>query len=461
MSVSDAITNQQWADAMKVEIDSLQDNSVWDLVQLPEGRKPVGSKWLFKVKTNADGSVERCKACLVAQGYSQKEGLDYDKTFSPVVRSESFHSVITLASKNGLKLHHMDITTAFLNGNLKEEVYMKQPEGFLANGQEHLVCRLRKCIYGLKQSPRCWNQALDAQLKLMGFKQSTSDPCIYTSTTESGGLLILAVYVDDILLAGKSQQKIAQVKADLRKLFQLKDMGELHYFLGVSEPQKRYGLANQHIPKLLSRNLEWNTVNLHANTPMAPGTKLLKATEQSEIIDPTLYQSAVGSLLYLSGWTGLDIAFVVSQVAKFCFSPTKEHWSAVKRILRYLKGTPNYGLSYSRNDDINGALIRYSDADWAGDVNYRKSTSGYVFMMSGAAVLLSLQRNPNTLHWPVPCKKLLGLDVYWKIFTMVKLSQLLSVKITNQQFASPRTTNITARPNTLSLCSRKGYRHHY
>ena len=177
--VSDAITNQEWADAMKAEIDSLHDNRVWDLVQLPEGRKAVGSKWVFKVKTNADGYVERCKACLVAQGYSEKEGLDYDKTFSPVVPSESVHSVITLASKNGLKLHHMDITTTILNGNLKEEVYMKQPDGFLAIGQEHLVCRLRKCIYGLKQSPRCWNQALDAQLKLMGFKQNTSDPCIY------------------------------------------------------------------------------------------------------------------------------------------------------------------------------------------------------------------------------------------------------------------------------------------
>ena len=207
-----------------------------------------------------------------------------------------------------------------------------------------------------------------------------------------------------------------------------------------------------------------------ANTPKAPGTKLLKATEQSEIIDPTLYQSAVGSLLYLSGWTGPDIAFVVSQVAKFCSSPTKEHWSAVKRILRYLKGTPNYGLSYSRNYDINGTLIRYSDAGWAGNVNDRKSTSGYVFMMSGAAVswknrkqtcVTLSTKESESLHWLVPRKKLLGLDVYWKIFTMVKLSQLLSVKITNQQFASPRTSNIMARPNTLSLCSRKGYRHHY
>ena len=204
---------------MKTEIDSLWDNRVWELVELPEGRKPVGSKWVFKVKTNADGSIERGKACLVAQGYSQKEGLDYDETFNPVVRSESVRSVIALASKNGLKLHQVDITTAFLNGDLEEEVYMRQPEDFLLDGQEHLVCRLKRSIYGLKQSSRCWNQALDAQLKLMGFKRSTSDPCIYyTSTTDD--LFILAVYVDDILLAGKSQQAIAQVKADLGKRFQ-------------------------------------------------------------------------------------------------------------------------------------------------------------------------------------------------------------------------------------------------
>ena len=133
---------------MRTEIESLHDNRVWELVDLPEGRKAVGSKWVFKAKTNADGTLERCKARLVAQGYSQKEDLDYDETFSPVVRSESVRSVIALASKNGLKLDQMDNTTAFLNGDLQEEVYMKQPKGFVAQGQEHLVCPLRKSLYG-------------------------------------------------------------------------------------------------------------------------------------------------------------------------------------------------------------------------------------------------------------------------------------------------------------------------
>ena len=202
-SVDDALNSPEWFDAMKMEIDSLRDHDVWELVELPKDRKLVGSKWVLKVKRNADGSIERCKARLVAQGCSQREGLDYDETFSPVVRPESVRSVVALACQEGLKVHQMDITTAFLNGDLKEEVYVRQPEGFVADGQKHLVYRLKKSLYGLKQAPRCWNQVLDSYLKNMGFKQSTSDPCIYTSNT-TDGLFILAVYVDDILVAGKS-----------------------------------------------------------------------------------------------------------------------------------------------------------------------------------------------------------------------------------------------------------------
>ena len=167
--VEDALREKKWCDAMKAEIDSLHQHNVWDLVELPEGRKPVGSKWVFKVKTNADGSTERFKARLVAQGYTQREGLDYDETFSPVVRSESVRSVISLACREGLKLHQMDVTTAFLNGELDQEIYMKQLKGFTTGGQEHLVCQLKKSLYGLKQSYRCWNQGAGRTAKDDGF----------------------------------------------------------------------------------------------------------------------------------------------------------------------------------------------------------------------------------------------------------------------------------------------------
>ena len=212
-----------WMDAMKNEIESIHDNDVWDLVELPKDRKAVGSKWVFKVKTTADGSIERYKACLVAQGCSQKYGVDYDETFSPVVRPESIRTLIALSVQDGLKLHQMDVTTAFLNGDLDGEIYMKQPEGFASEGQAHLVCKLKKSIYGLKQAPRCWNTVLDVQLKKMGFSQSTSDPCIYKSPKEEP--FLIAVYVDDIILAGRTDKRIGEVKEALKEAFKVKDMG--------------------------------------------------------------------------------------------------------------------------------------------------------------------------------------------------------------------------------------------
>ena len=162
----------------------------------------------------------------MSHGYSQEKGLNYDETFSPVVRSESIRSVIALASKNDLKMHQMDVTTTFLNSELEEELYVKQPEGFVVEGQEHLVCKLKRSLYGLKQSSRCWNQILHTPLMEMVFKQTPSDPCIYTSLSD--GLCVLAIYVDEILIAGKCLKKTALVKAALARRFRVKDLGELH-----------------------------------------------------------------------------------------------------------------------------------------------------------------------------------------------------------------------------------------
>ena len=173
------------------------------------------------------------KARLVAQGFSQKYGTDYDESFCSVVRLESVRTLIALAVQYGLHLRQVDVTTAFLNDELEEEVYMKQPEGIIAEGKENLVCKLNKSIYGLKQSPKCWNTTLDTQLKKMGFVQATSDPCIYMLCDTGGEMFLLGVYVDDIILAGKGKKKIEEVKEALAKQFDIKDMERLHYFLGM------------------------------------------------------------------------------------------------------------------------------------------------------------------------------------------------------------------------------------
>ena len=285
----------KWQKAMATEIESLGANDVWDLVELPRDQKAVGSKWLFKLKVAADSSTDRYKTRLVAQGFSQKFGVDYDKTFCPVVRPESVRAVIALAAQNDLKLHQMDVTTAFLNGELKDEVYMKQPEGFIERGQEHLVCRLNRSIYGLKQSPRCWNSALDVCLKAMGFAQSPSDPCVYTST--EGEMFVIAVYVDDILLAGKTDKQIAEVKKALSECFKVRDMGKLHYFLGV-KVALNYETGETWIGQSLYTESILQKFGMEdskpVNTPVDTSTKLETATEDCETINHGLYQSAVG-----------------------------------------------------------------------------------------------------------------------------------------------------------------------
>ena len=325
-----SVDKSKWQEAMKKELDSLHANEVWDLVELPEHRKTVGSKWVFKVKVSTDGQVERHKARLVAQGYTQRYGFDYDETFCPVVRSESVRTVIALAAHSELKLHQMDVTTAFLNGTLKEEVYMKQPEGFAEKGKEHLVCRLRKSIYGLKQSSRCWNTTLDKHLKAMGLVQSSSDPCIYMSIGKEE--VIVGVHVDDILVAAKSDKRIAEVKKSIADKFEVKDLGELRSFLGVTKTGQGAKTTWIGQPGYTAKILEKYGMRdaKPVSTPVDTGVKLMKASEETPVISQELYQSAVGSLLYLSTWTRPDITYAVNNVARFCARPTKEHWTAVK-----------------------------------------------------------------------------------------------------------------------------------
>ena len=375
---------EKWLDAMEMEMDSLHGNQVWDLVELPKERKIVGSKWVFKEKLGADGTTERYKARLVAQGFSQQYGLDYDETFSPVVRSESVRTLIALAARDNMYLHQLDVTTAFLNGTLREEVFMKQPEGFVKKGQEHLVCKLKKSIYGLKQSPRCWNTALDEHLGKIGFIQSANDPCIYIS---SKGSVALAVYVDDIIIAAGSELQMREVKQAIADKFNVNDMGELRYFLGVVVDQETNPVTiwmgqSAYTERVLEKFKMSEAKPV--GTPVDTSVKLTKSSEDSEAVNQSLYQSAVGSLLYLSIWTRPDITFAVSNVAKFCSKPSNEHWTAVKRIMRYLKGTMNYGLCYDKGKP--GDCVGFSDSDWAGDINDRRSTSGYVFQICGTAV---------------------------------------------------------------------------
>jgi hypothetical protein len=255
------------------------------------------------------------------------------------------------------------------------------------NRYEYLVCRLKHSIYGLKQSARCWNSTLDTQLKKMGLVQTTSDPCLYVAS--EGEIFIIAVYVDDLLLAGTNEKQMNEIKRNLAKQFRTKDMGELHYFLGVNVIHDRNAGTIWIGQPTYAENLlrKYGMENAKTiDTPVEGNSKLVKTQDDSECVDTEMYQSAVGSLLYLSIMTRPDLTFAVSNVAKFCAMPGKQHWTAVKRVMRYLKGTLNYGLKYCKMGNNHVNFIGYSDADWGGDVNDYKSTSGYIFQIGGTAV---------------------------------------------------------------------------
>ena len=342
----------KWKQAADAEYDSLLQNKTWDLVELPSGRETIGNKWVFKVKHGADGKVDRFKARLVAKGYAQKQGIDYDEVSSPVVKFASIRALLAFSIQHDMLLHQMDVVTAFLNGTLDKDIYMAQPEGYVQQGKEHLVCKLKKSLYGLKQSPRCWNQAFTDFMESIGFKQSKADPCIYVRDTDITPCII-AVYVDDLIIAAKTEGEMHQLKQLLQSQFKMKDMGELHYCLGITIRQDKTRKSvqlqqKQYIQKVLERFRFQDSKPV--STPADPNVKLQKDDNVSKMVDPATYQSMVGSLLYVAVATRPDIAQAVGAVAKFSSKPSEAHLTAVKRILRYLKGSMDIALTYKKSE---------------------------------------------------------------------------------------------------------------
>ena len=337
-----------WKQAADSEYDSLLKNETRDLVPLPSGRKPIGSRWVFKVKYGASGDVKQFKARLVAKGYTQKPGIDYEETFSPLVKFQSIRTLLGFAVQNDMLLHQMDVMTAFLNGTLEEDIYMEQPDCYVEQGKEDLVCKLRKSLYGLKQSPRCWNKAFTELMKSISFNQSTADPCIYVQDT-----YIVAVYVDDLIIATKTPEEMQEVKQLQSSQFQMKDMGGLHYCLDTTIEQdtteKSIGLyQKQYLLKMLKRFKVEDAKPVP--TPADPNVRLCKDDGVSKSVDSTTYQSMVGSLLYAAIATRPDIPHAVAVVSKYNSNPSEAHLTAVKRILRYLKGMLGITLKYRKSD---------------------------------------------------------------------------------------------------------------
>jgi histone deacetylase 1/2 len=360
---------------MKSEYKALMDNNTWSLVPLPPHRKAIGCKWIFRIKENPDGTINKYKARLVAKGFLQSPGFDFTETFSPVIKPVTIRIILTLAVTYKWTVQQIDINNAFLNGWLQEEVYMTQPTGFESTDKS-LVCKLHKSLYGLKQAPRAWYERLTQVLLKMGFVTSKCDPSLLVHH-QQGACTYVLIYVDDILITGSAPHLITDLIHKLSIQFALKELGEVDYFLGLEVQHTPSGglllKQSKYIRDLLVKTNMENSKPI--GSPMASNCRLSKFGSDT-MKDPSLYRSTVGALQYAT-LTRPDISFSVNKVCQFMANPLETHWKAVKRILRYLRGTVSHGLLFQPSSSSPPFSLRaYSDADWATDQDDRRSTSG-------------------------------------------------------------------------------------
>jgi hypothetical protein len=345
---------------MQDELTSIEENQTWSLTDLPRGKRPIGVKWVYKLKRDAAGNVLKHKAHLIAKGYVQRPRIDFDEVFAPVARLDSMRLLLAVAAQHKWEVHHMDVKTAFLNGKLGEEVYVSQPPGFIDAGNSSKVLRLHKALYGLRQAPRAWNMKLDAVLVTLGFKQSASEHAVYVRG-EAESRLLLGVYVDDLVVTGACTGAIDSFKHEVCERFKMTDLGLLTLYLGIEVSQTPGEITlkqSAFAAKLLEKAGMADCNRVHV--PMEPRLKLSKRSTNPPV-DVTLYRSIIGSLRYLVH-TRPDISFSVGMLSRFMEAPTTEHMSAVKHLLRYIAGTIDHGCIYTSAPD--GAnLVGFSDAD--------------------------------------------------------------------------------------------------
>ncbi|XP_020417971.1 uncharacterized protein LOC109948685 [Prunus persica] len=355
-SFEEAAKDDSWKKAMEDEITMIEKNNTWELVDRPFDKPIIGIKWVYKTKLNLDGSVQK--------------------------------------NKRNWRLFQLDVKSAFLNGVLNEEVYVDQPSGFVIQGSEDKVYKLKKALYGLKQAPRAWYEEINSYFIKTGFYRSPSEATLYTKMSTSGNLIV-SLYVDDIIYTGSSEEMMAAFKNDMMRQYEMTDLGLLHHFLGlgVLQTDTCIFLHQKKYAKTLLDKFGLKDCKSVA-TPLAVNEKLSKV-DGSELADETLYRQMVGSLLYLTA-TRPDIMFAASLLARFMHNPTKKHMGTAKRVLRYIQGTISYGIAYEKGKGA--VLIGYCDSDWSGSEDDMRSTSGYAFNLgSGVFSWVSIKQSSVAL----------------------------------------------------------------
>lgn len=387
-----------WTQGIVDKLESIDENDVWELYDLKDQLKPViNCRWVFKKKIDAKGVVKRHKVRLVARGFTQRKGVNFNETFAPVAKFTSLRLLFALASDRNWHVHQMDAKTAFLCADIdQDDIFVQIPEGFELLGSNKIpsdmqkpVLRLKKGLYGLRQAPRLWYKKLTGHLREMGFRRSDLDHSVWAKDD-----IVVAIYVDDILVFGESQASIASTKQQLSDRFKMVDSGEVDYFLGLQvhrDKEGKFGLSQSHyVDRILA---EFDMAEAApADTPIVTLLRKRVPNSTHSIDEPTdikRYQRAIGSLMYLMLATRPDLAFAVSHLSQFCSDPTKVHWSAVKRVFRYLKKTRDDVLwlnGTAAKPKTSELVYGFSDADWASDAQDRKSIGAYLYYYKGSVV---------------------------------------------------------------------------
>jgi len=398
----------KWQQAMEAELRNLEASKTWSIVDRPTNANVVSSKWVFRIKKNAAGEIEKYKARLVARGFTQVHGVDYDKTYAPVARLASFRLVLAMANQNGWPADSFDFDSAYLNSVLQDDevIYLEQPPSISLDqskgggkghgGSSRHVFQLHKALYRLKQSARSWYESLRKALEEIGFKRTETDHGVFVKRWADERMVVIAVHVDDCLTAGSSQQLLDKFKKTVNGKYSMTNLGPCRWLLGIRierDLKSRTIALSQHayVDSILAR---FNFNDLKASAiPMDPSAPLLKSQSPTTLAEIAKmknvpYREAVGSLMYAAMGTRPDIAFATSTVAQFFENPGQAHWEAVKRIFRYLKGTRDLSLVYGgKREDLQG----WVDADGASQ-EHRRAISGYVFMVDGGAISWSSKK---------------------------------------------------------------------
>ena len=343
ISFSQAMKDAQWLQAMKTEFIALKHNQTWKLVPRSTFMNVINCKWVFKLKHKYDGSIERYKARLVAKGFKQEDGFDYDETFSPVIKITTVRILLSLAISQRWLIHQLDVSNAFLHGELQETIFMEQPPGFVNTALPNHVCQLNKSLYGLKQAPRTWFLKLSTYLLSLGFSASKTDTSLFFKYHNNIPYIFL-IYVDDILLIIPDSAGIKNLISSLSSTFSMRDLGPAHYFLGIefiSTPTGYFLSQSKYLLSILQK------AHMDIAKPTSNPCSFSKSTDFTKFHDPTLYRSIVGALQYLT-ITRPDISFSVNEACQVMHSPTHSDWTSVKHLLRYLKNSISDGLFYSR-----------------------------------------------------------------------------------------------------------------